>query len=250
MSSAALKLGPIPLPVARTKGLHAEAGVVGNGSDLANRDAPLAPVADRLHRFIQRAGHHGGATLGNHIGEGFLTHAAMVNRMCSWSQQGVSAIRHIPAMKVWDRVNDELGRRRLGWAWLAARLDMTIQRVHNWKARDIPASAYAKIAEALGESVDWVAGIGEAKAQPKAVEAAYIAELIQAVARLSESQQRALLVAAKDPARLESHQRNSGNVHHFPSDHPKGGVRGITSPYDDKNNPGRRATDQIAKGDK
>jgi len=41
-------------------------------------------------------------------------------------------------MTPWENINAELERRRLGWQWLADRLEMSIQRVGNWKDRGIP----------------------------------------------------------------------------------------------------------------
>ena len=55
---------------------------------------------------------------------------------------------------VWTRIDRELARRRLRWAWLARALDMTDQQVNNWKRRRVPPEQYQRIAEALGVTVD------------------------------------------------------------------------------------------------
>lgn len=46
-------------------------------------------------------------------------------------------------------------------SWLAERLKMKIQRVHNWKTRGVPAFCLVDIAAAIGWSVNQVLGLAE-----------------------------------------------------------------------------------------
>ena len=62
-------------------------------------------------------------------------------------------------MTHWQRINKELLRKQKNWQWLANGLGMEIQRVHNWKARGVPAMHYRAIADLLGVTVDWIEGI-------------------------------------------------------------------------------------------
>jgi len=63
-------------------------------------------------------------------------------------------------MTAWDNIDAELHRRRLGWQWLADRLEMTIQRVANWKVRGVPAKHLRQIAEILQPiSIDEIEGV-------------------------------------------------------------------------------------------
>lgn len=73
-------------------------------------------------------------------------------------------------MTPWERIDNELNRRKLGWQWVANGLNFDIQRVHNWKARGIPATHFRAIAELFGATVDWLEGIEE---QIKTAEKAY-----------------------------------------------------------------------------
>lgn len=65
--------------------------------------------------------------------------------------------------EVWQRIDSELKARKKSWAWLYNELGYNRARVHNWKARGVPRAEFASIAVAMGESVDWVAGLGEPK---------------------------------------------------------------------------------------
>lgn len=66
---------------------------------------------------------------------------------------------------VWERIDAELRKRRKTWPWLAKQLGHENRtRIYNWKTRGVPAAEYAGIAVALGESVDWVAGMAPARA--------------------------------------------------------------------------------------
>lgn len=60
--------------------------------------------------------------------------------------------------EIWDRVDQELSRRRLTWAWLARAIGATDQRVHNWKVRGIPRAEHWHVAQALGWSVETLMG--------------------------------------------------------------------------------------------
>lgn len=63
-------------------------------------------------------------------------------------------------MSPWEVIDAELKKRRLNWQWLADRLEMTIQRVQNWKTRGVPASHYRAIADALSPlTVDQIEGV-------------------------------------------------------------------------------------------
>lgn len=68
-------------------------------------------------------------------------------------------------MTPWDRLNNELNRRKLGWQWVANGLNFDIQRVHNWKSRGIPAMHLRALADLFGETVDWIEGLAEHKVQ-------------------------------------------------------------------------------------
>lgn len=65
-------------------------------------------------------------------------------------------------MTPWQRIDNELTRRRLGWQWIANGLGFDIQRVHNWKARGVPAMHFRAIADLLGKTIDWIEGLPEA----------------------------------------------------------------------------------------
>lgn len=55
---------------------------------------------------------------------------------------------------LWDRIDAELSRRGLPWAWLGRKIDASDQAMHNWKGRGVPPSRHKAIADALGWSVD------------------------------------------------------------------------------------------------
>lgn len=73
-------------------------------------------------------------------------------------------------MTPWDRLDNELNRRKLGWQWVANGLGFDIQRVHNWKSRGVPAMHFRAIADLFNVTVDWIEGIEE---QIKIAEKAY-----------------------------------------------------------------------------
>lgn len=62
-------------------------------------------------------------------------------------------------MTEWNRINEELERQRKGWKWLADKLGVSIQVVHNWKSRGVPAKSYRAIGDAIGKSIDWIEGL-------------------------------------------------------------------------------------------
>lgn len=62
--------------------------------------------------------------------------------------------------EVWNRINGELERRRLTWAWLARKIEATDQVVNNWSRRGVPPPRHAEIAGALGWSIDKLLGVG------------------------------------------------------------------------------------------
>lgn len=66
-------------------------------------------------------------------------------------------------VEAWNRVWDEMKRRKLGPAWLAGKLEMTVQRVQNWRSpeRGLPRDMWPAVAVALNKTTDWVAGITE-----------------------------------------------------------------------------------------
>jgi hypothetical protein len=66
-----------------------------------------------------------------------------------------------PMHPSWKRIDAELTARGRSITWLAQRMESSVQRVYNWQSRGIPASAYPELAEALGKSIDWVAGKDE-----------------------------------------------------------------------------------------
>jgi SOS-response transcriptional repressor LexA len=71
-------------------------------------------------------------------------------------------------MTPWERLNNELFRRKLGWQWVANGLNFDIQRVHNWKSRGIPAMHFRAIADLFGVTVDWIEGLDEKTVQEPA----------------------------------------------------------------------------------
>ncbi len=71
-------------------------------------------------------------------------------------------------MTPWERLNNELFRRKLGWQWVANGLHFDIQRVHNWKSRGIPAMHFRAIADLFGTTVDWIEGLDEKTVQQPA----------------------------------------------------------------------------------
>lgn len=68
-------------------------------------------------------------------------------------------------MTPWERLDNELGRRKLGWQWVANGLGFDIQRVHNWKSRGVPAMHFRAIADLFGVTVDWIEGLEENKVE-------------------------------------------------------------------------------------
>lgn len=68
-------------------------------------------------------------------------------------------------MTPWERLDNELNRRKLGWQWVANGLHFDIQRVHNWKSRGIPPMHFRAIADLFGVTVDWIEGLEENTAQ-------------------------------------------------------------------------------------
>lgn len=67
--------------------------------------------------------------------------------------------------ETWARVAAEIASRPLGRGrevtWLAEKLQTSVQRVNNWKARGLPASALPDVAAALGWSINQVLGLAE-----------------------------------------------------------------------------------------
>lgn len=66
---------------------------------------------------------------------------------------------------VWTRIDSELKARGKGPQWLADEIGYSIQRVHNWKSRGVPPSAFADVAAALGWSIDRLLGGGESESR-------------------------------------------------------------------------------------
>lgn len=71
---------------------------------------------------------------------------------------------HASMDPVWERITAELDRRGRSWAWLSEELGYPTGQTGNWKSRRVPPKDYAAIAEILGESVDWVAGMAAPRA--------------------------------------------------------------------------------------
>lgn len=84
---------------------------------------------------------------------------------------------------VWQRLESELKRRKKSWAWLAGQLGYSRARCANWKVRGVPVGEFPALAVALGESVDWVAGMAPARttagAEPSPMAARLAAEFDQ-----------------------------------------------------------------------
>lgn len=64
-------------------------------------------------------------------------------------------------MSPWEVIEESLLRHRpaRNLQWLADRLGTSIQVVHNWKSRGVPAKRYREIAEALGVTLDQLEGL-------------------------------------------------------------------------------------------
>ena len=64
-------------------------------------------------------------------------------------------------MTPWEVINEVLAHRnpRQDLAWLANRLQFSIQRVYNWKDRGVPTKHYRDVAAALGISIDQLEGL-------------------------------------------------------------------------------------------
>jgi hypothetical protein len=125
-------------------------------------------MSDGLDALGEGGGEDAGpADLGNRpLHSGLFSHARMVHALLSICQQPV--LRSVQTLRMesldaWERVSAELERRGLGLAWLADKMECSIQRVQNWTTRGIPKGAYGDVAAALGESIDWIAG----RAPPK-----------------------------------------------------------------------------------
>jgi hypothetical protein len=71
---------------------------------------------------------------------------------------------------VWKRVFAEVSRKPDGHgrevAWLSERLQMKIQRVNNWAVRGVPSNAFPALAQALGWSLDDIAGTSTPDGRP------------------------------------------------------------------------------------
>lgn len=67
-------------------------------------------------------------------------------------------------LTVWDRISLALKERGKNQSWLAEQLGIERAAVANWKRRGIvPPAKYPDLAVIFGESIDWVAGTGEAR---------------------------------------------------------------------------------------
>lgn len=176
MSASAL--GPVVGPVVRPKLPHAHAGQGFDRLAAIRGDAARLPVGDGLRALLE--GRSQGARrhpLGDSLKSSFVVHPPILNdsfRSCQqfvWTPPDTPAVQKTtepkePAPKAdpaWERVSAELTRRGKKIGWLATKLETSIQRVQNWSARGLPPKAYAEVAAALDESVDWVAGVGPPK---------------------------------------------------------------------------------------
>lgn len=82
----------------------------------------------------------------------------MVNQLFTSCQQAVPSAGHNLFMdEVWNRIDQELARRRKTWQWLYTSLGYSKGRVNNWSRRGIPAKEHQVLADLLGKSIDWVA---------------------------------------------------------------------------------------------
>jgi len=86
------------------------------------------------------------------------------------------------------RVWELLRQRGRTLQWLVDKLSVdgktySIQRVHNWKTRRLPASAYQAVAHALGESVDWIVG----QAPPKRLDISKMSPMAVKIAQEFDS---------------------------------------------------------------
>lgn len=65
----------------------------------------------------------------------------------------------------YERVRQWLEDHGKDWRWLGAQCDLKRTQMSNWQARGIPAMRFAAIADAIGQSVDWIAGRTDTPAQ-------------------------------------------------------------------------------------
>ena len=65
----------------------------------------------------------------------------------------------------YDRIEKWLKAHGKDWRWLGAQCNLKRTQMSNWQARGIPAMRYAAIADAIGQSVDWIAGRTDTAAQ-------------------------------------------------------------------------------------
>lgn len=166
------------MPVAWAKLPDTDAGQFLHALGLAGRDTTVEPVADGLDRLTKGPGNSRCAaeSVDCRCERVFDGHTPMLNDSFSACQQIVFTDRETAGMPkksqteakevatpVWDRVMDELNRRKLRPGWLVTALDTTAQRVQNWMTRDIPPRAYFEVAAAMNESVDWIVGLEPAK---------------------------------------------------------------------------------------
>ena len=85
-------------------------------------------------------------------------------------------------MTPWERLDNELDRRKLGWQWVANGLHFDIQRVHNWKSRGVPAMHFRAIADLFSVTVDWIEGLEEKKTQEPAAKYEIQASNVESIA--------------------------------------------------------------------
>lgn len=89
------------------------------------------------------------------------THAPILHGRWRKSTARVAACRTVGGMTPWEVIEEALVRRRpvRNLQWLADQIGVTIQVVHNWKVRGVPAKRYRDVASALDLTVDQVEGI-------------------------------------------------------------------------------------------
>lgn len=86
---------------------------------------------------------------------GFMSnHVDSVAKIDAISQQKDDAVENKIGVEIWERVIDEMHRRRLPIAWLQRKLNCSRQVTSSWGRRGVPGYRYEQLAEALGWSID------------------------------------------------------------------------------------------------
>ena len=206
MALGALRSGfrPEVSPIVGAQFTHAHAENTLDRLALIRRHPAGFPVREHLDREHAERLDKGDKATGIGVGsdgEGIDWHAPMLNPVCS---QVNGAFQQTTCMnRPWQQFADELERRAKPLQWLATRLSCSIQRVQNWTTRGVPRAAFPEVAEAFGESIDWVAGLAppkwqEATKQTLSEDALALAAAYEKMSANERQRLRLLLMAARD----------------------------------------------------